>query len=300
MISDFLDLFLQSRRAARRATRTEDWYTQQLSAWFVWLRENEADPLSPDDLDSFLVEEADSGLSDSTVAARYRAIRAYLRWCSRRKKINLRYDDLPTSIIDRPQIAEHKPRVADPVDLQKVIGGIEKMTWIDYRDAAMLELLRSTGLRVLEACTLRVGHVNTAEQYVFVLAGKGAKDRLVPFGANFTRAFMAYLFNRPRHESDLLFLASDSHYRPVSPGGDFTTNGVRQMIRRRCNDASVKYINPHSIRHMFAIFSLNQGTQLSAVSAMLGHASVAFTAKVYARWVLAGLRKQYDEFIEEK
>jgi site-specific recombinase XerD len=250
-----------------------------------------ADPLSADDLDAFLVEEADSGLSESTVHARYRSIRAYLRWCSKRKKISARLDDLPTAIIDSPEISERKPKVADPVDVQRLLDSMTPaVTWLDYRDRAYVELLRSTGLRSQEACSLRVEHVNTREQYIFVLAGKGAKDRVVPFGAKFGTAFTGYRYNRPACNGDRLFISVEC--------GDFTTDAARQMMQRRCAVAGTKAINLHSIRHMFAIESLNRGMQLSAVSACLGHSSLSFTARVYARWVLSGLRREYDEFVE--
>lgn len=297
-IPDHLELFLLSRRAKRSgaSNRTRDWYEQQLQSWFAWLNDNQADPMSADDLDAFLVEEADSGLSESTVHARYRAIRAYLRWCVKRKKIAVRLDELPTAIIDSPEISERKPRVADPVDVQKVLDSMTPaITWLDYRDRAYLELLRSTGLRSQEACNLRIDHVSMTEQYIFVLAGKGAKDRVVPFGQRFSLAFTAYRFNRPTVESDRLFIAANTHAKPTA---DFGTDAARQMMERRCEAAQVKRINLHSIRHMFAIESLNRGMQLSAVSACLGHSSVSFTAKVYAKWVLSGLRREYDEFVE--
>lgn len=297
-ISDHLDLFLLSRRAKRSkaSSRTRDWYKQQLESWFTWLEDNQADSMSADDLDAFLVEESDSGLSESTVHARYRAIRAYLRWCAKRKKIAARFDELPTAIIDSPEISERKPKVADPIDVQKVLDAMTPATtWMDYRDRAFIELLRSTGLRAQEACHLRVEHVNIGDQYIFVLAGKGAKDRIVPFGGRFSTAFTAYRFNRPSVKTDTLFIAANTHAKSTV---DFSTDAARQMIERRCESAQVKRINLHSIRHMFAIESLNRGMELSAVSACLGHSSVSFTAKVYARWVLSGLRREYDEHLE--
>ena len=302
-IADFLELFLNSRRRRRRrddensgSSRTADWYRQQLGVWFDWLEENQADPLGADELDAFLLDQADENLSDSTIHARYRSIRAFLRFLSKRRKIAVRMDDLPTALIEAPEIAETKPRVADPVDVQRVIDSLTPaLTWLDYRDKCMIELMRSTGLRVMECVNLRIGHVNVTEGYVFVQGGKGLKDRVVPFGKNFSTAFTGYLFNRPAIASDLLFLGADTHAQGI---GAMTENSVRQMIRRRCEVAQVGYFNPHSVRHMFSVQSLNAGLQLSALSAMLGHSSVAFTAKVYARWIFSGLRRQYDENVE--
>lgn len=287
-----LELFLRSRRSAGRSERTVDWYQQQLGVWLAWLDEQKADPLSADDLDLFILEERDKALSDATIHARYRSIRAFLNWMRKRKKIKCAFEDLPTSVIDAPKQAEKKPRTAAPADVRKIIDSILDITWCDLRDRCVLELLRATGVRVEEACEIQIADVDTVEMLLFVREGKGSKARVCPFDAAFVRAFLAYRFNRPVITSDRLFVSSDFHLQPV---GELSTNAVRQMLRRRCADAAITYINPHSIRHMAAIKWLNDGVQLSAVSTILGHSSPSFTAKVYAKWLPEGLKREYNK-----
>lgn len=291
-----LTRFLRAKQSiARRSPRTIEWYQSQLDPWFAWLELNataQGDWLEPDFLELYLEEEGAKQIQDSTVVARFKAIRAFLNWQKRRRLIK---GDLPTELIEIPTARSRRPRVASLPEVDRVIGSIwnDVSTWIDYRDALIFQALRSTGLRVEELTSLRTWHVDTQDGFIYVESGKGDKDRITPFDADFKRVYTAYLFNRPpcRAAPDLLLLAANGHRKPV---GAMTTNSVRQVIRRRCAKAGVVYFNPHSVRHAWAIDRLNGGMALSAVSAAMGHTSTSFTARVYAKWVKAGLRREYD------
>lgn len=294
-LQDRLDKFLRAKgKIAKRSPRTLDWYERQLRPWFAWLSANTTGPddwLDPDFLELYLEEEGERDVLDSTVFARFKAIRAFLNWQKRRRMIA---GDLPTDLIEQPSTGkDRRPRVADIADVDAVIRVAWQSAahWLDYRDVLLVQVMRSTGLRALELVSLRTWHVDTRDGFVYVEAGKGDKDRIVPFDDAFKKTFTAYLFNRPAYRGEHLFLAANGHRQPIGP---MTTNAVRQAIRRRCKAAGVGYFNPHSVRHAFAIDRLNNGMQLSAVSAAMGHTSPAFTARVYARWVKAGLRREYD------
>lgn len=291
-----LTRFLRAKQnIAKRSPRTIEWYQAQLEPWFIWLEGNatgEKDWLDPDFLELFLEEEGSKEIQDSTVVARFKAIRAFLNWQKRRRLI---VGDLPTELVEIPTAKHRRPRVASLAEVDTVIASIWNgaSSWIDYRDALIFQALRSTGLRVEELTNLRTWHITASDGFVYVEAGKGGQDRVTPFDAEFKRVHMAYLFNRPqcRSGADLLLLSANGHRQPI---GQMTTNSIRQVIRRRCAAAGVVYFNPHSVRHAWAIDRLNGGMALSAVSAAMGHTSTAFTARVYAKWVKAGLRREYD------
>jgi integrase/recombinase XerD len=289
-LHDAVNEFLGAKR--KRSPNTLVWYRQQFDTWLAWLAANQGTGLnwlSPTLLDDFLAAEKARGVSESTVHARYRALRALFRWLKKRGK--LAHHQPPTEGIEPPPVADRVPRQADPAGVQRVIDAIPNQNWIDHRDRMLLELLRATGLRVEEAVNLTIEHIDLREGFVFVEAGKGDKARIAPFDDNFRRAFTAYVFNRPPWSSRDLLLSANGHHKPI---GRLTMNGVRQLLRRRCAAAGVPYINPHSLRHMFAIKALNDGVSLSAVSAILGHNSTAFTARVYAKRIKRGLRREYD------
>lgn len=289
--------FLRAKRAvAKRSDSTIDWYERQLRPWLEWLQADSvgaADWLDPDCLELYLTEQGETGIADSTVVARFKAVRAFLNWQKRRRLVA---GDLPTELIEPPTARARRPRVAEMLDVDTVIHSAWRgaASWLDYRDVLILQTMRSMGVRVEELSGIRTWHVDTRDKFLYVESGKGDKDRIVPFDVDYQRVFTAYLLVRPpcRRADEILLLAANGHRQPI---GAMTTNAIRQVIRRRCTRAGVDYFNPHSIRHAWAIERLNNGMQLSAVSAALGHSSPAFTARVYARWVKAGLRREYDQ-----
>lgn len=293
--SAYID-FMRSRRAAGRSPRTIAWYQVQLGAWLRWLAARpDASPddwLSPEILEEYLEHERDRGLSDRSIESYWRALRAFLSWIKKRRPALLAGRPLPTEAVERPHAGIKRPRVASYESVCKLIRSIQPATWLDFRDRAIIQLFLSTGLRVEEAINLRINHVETKDRFVMVDSGKGDKDRIVPYDTDFQLAFTGYVYNRPVGFDGWLFVGSNALYQPV---GQMTTNAVRKMLIRRCADVGLTYINPHSIRHLFATKALNDGVQLSAVSAMLGHSSPSFTAKVYAKWLKAGLRREYDQ-----
>jgi integrase/recombinase XerD len=134
----------------------------------------------------------------------------------------------------------------------------------------MLELLSGTGLRASELCRLRVEDVDLAQDVVFVLPGKGKKDRIVPFGEKARTALVDYL----------------RHGRPFTGGALFvTTRGTpfrRKLLTRSVVAAGRRAglthpVSPHRIRHSYATHLLRHGASLRALQLLLGHASLAST-----------------------
>lgn len=291
-LEETLGSFLRAKRIARKSPQTLDWYERHIRVWLRWLAESDIagmDWLEPEVLEAFLADEQERGLAPNTIDAYWRSLRAFFRWMKKRRL--LVNQDLPTDIVERPGVPVTQPDQADYQAVLRVLASIRPQNWLDLRDQVLIQLLLSTGLRIEEAMQLTIHDIDLKEGFVRVQAGKGHKERFVPFDVDFGRAFVAYIYNRPSWLTDALFLAGNGHRKPC---GVITSSGVRQMLERRCAAAGVEPIHPHSMRHLFATKALNDGVPLSAVSAMLGHCSVSFTARVYAKWIKRGLREKYD------
>lgn len=284
--------FTESRSARGRADRTIEWYAQQLSAYATYVALFSVDAYEPESIEAFMIHERKCGVSDSTIHARFRALRAFFKWLSKRTKRGKIAFDNPLEYIDSPSVSKKKPKVASVENLKRLIASIGSEDFQDIRDKFTIRLLWSTGVRVDEACHLELCDIDIPNGFLMVRDGKGSKDRVCPFDENFKMAYMEYIFNRPSTECQRLLLTCGGHSVNFSAG--LLPNGVRQMLRRRCDDAGIPLINPHSIRHLYAIERLNNGMQLSAVSAAMGHSSVSFTASHYAKWMTSGLRREYD------
>jgi len=142
------------------------------------------------------------------------------------------------------------------------------------RDAALVELLYGSGLRVSEAVGLERGSVDVDERLVRCI-GKGSKERIVPIGRRSAEALRRYLSRgRPyldRRHSPALFLNAK--------GGPLSRAGAFLILRRLAERAGLepKRVHPHLLRHSFATHLLEGGADLRSVQEMLGHADLATT-----------------------
>ena len=159
------------------------------------------------------------------------------------------------------------------------------------RDAAMLELLYATGLRVSELCGLDLSDIDRGRYGVAMLIvrrGKGDKSRQVPIGGAADRALAAYLPARSQ-------LAATGAALFVNAGGRrLTPRSVQRQVKRWTIAGGVHAdATPHSLRHSFATHLLDEGVDLRAIQELLGHASLAST-QIYTKVSLDHLMKVYD------
>jgi integrase/recombinase XerC len=183
--------------------------------------------------------------------------------------------------------------------------------WLRLRDAALLELLYGTGLRVSEACNLdttdidrdRYGGVppnragpeeRQAEDrarcaIVLVRHGKGDKSREVPLGEAADRAVAAYLPARRQ------LGATGGPLFVNARGARLTPRSVQRLVKRWTIAGGVHAAaTPHALRHSFATHLLDEGVDLRSIQELLGHASLSST-QIYTKVSLDHLMKVYDE-----
>jgi integrase/recombinase XerC len=161
------------------------------------------------------------------------------------------------------------------------------------RDAALLEILYGTGLRVSEVCGLDLDDIDLdryATPMLLVRRGKGNKSRQVPVGGAADRALVAYLPARRAlgaSERGALFVNAQ--------GERLTPRSVQRMVKRWTIAGGVHaHATPHGLRHSFATHLLDEGVDLRAIQELLGHASLAST-QIYTKVSLDHLMKVYDD-----
>lgn len=182
----------------------------------------------------------------------------------------------PCDGIDAPKLGRYLPDVLSVEEVAALIDSVRLDTWTGVRDRAILEILYGCGLRVSEACNLRISHVYQDDGFVRI-TGKGDKERLVPLGEVASEAFSSYLSVRPPAAEpvfdDVAFLNRFS--RPLS------RIAVFNMVKRQALIAGIrKEISPHTFRHSFATHLIENGADLRVVQEMLGHESV-LTTEIY-------------------
>ncbi|WP_313312191.1 site-specific tyrosine recombinase XerD [Pulveribacter sp.] len=147
-------------------------------------------------------------------------------------------------------------------------------TPLGLRDRAMLELMYASGLRVSELVTLKTLHVGMAEGVLRVL-GKGAKERLVPFGEE-ARSWLERYLAEARgailgsRQTDDLFV--------TQRGAAMSRVMFWMVVKKYARVAGITApLSPHTLRHAFATHLLNHGADLRVVQLLLGHADISTT-----------------------
>lgn len=138
------------------------------------------------------------------------------------------------------------------------------------RDRVLLTLLAYTGLRVSEACRLKVQDINLDERQLFVNQGKGGKDRYVPVPKKLRKVLRKWLKGR---------LTGYVFPSPKFDGRSLSPRTVQKMVAETRQASGVdKIVTPHKFRHSYATRCLETGADLREIQVLLGHSSPAVTA----------------------
>jgi integrase/recombinase XerD len=157
------------------------------------------------------------------------------------------------------------------------------------RNAAMVELLYSSGLRVSELVTLRVEDLNFGGGFLRVV-GKGSKERVVPVSRRALEKVKRYIKEfRPallkKRYSEYLFL--------TGRGAPMTRQRFWQAIKAFGKQIGIE-LSPHTMRHSFATHLLEGGADLRSLQKMLGHSDIS-TTQIYTKVTMERIRKAYLE-----
>jgi len=279
-------------------------YRRDIENYLAWMESQGINSLEDGGSDELLRYIADlkvgkagcEPLSANSVERRLSAINSFYKFCARdglsvtapgshlaaRKKIKHLPDHLSVTQVEKLF------KVLDPLLAQD--GGAKQA--LALRNRAIVELLYSSGLRVSELCDLRIDQLNLDDSYVRVM-GKGSKERLVPLGSVATHWLECYLTEarsalRPKSGlapiSDAVFL--------TSKGEPLYRQAVYTLVRDAGEQAGIKGLHPHTLRHTFATHLLDGGADLRALQEMLGHSDLS-TTQIYTHMSKEHLREEY-------
>ena len=161
------------------------------------------------------------------------------------------------------------------------------------RDAAILEVLYSTGARVSELAGMNVGDVDLLSGIVKV-RGKGKKERLCPLGRPACKALREVLKRTEQVWSQKRHGGGSPVFLNLK-GDRLTTRSVERIMKKYLVAAGLDARqSPHALRHSFATHLLDAGADLRSVQELLGHASLS-TTQIYTHVSVERLRKIYEE-----
>jgi integrase/recombinase XerC len=220
---------------------------------------------------SYLAHLSRRKLSRSSMARHLSALRTFFKWLVREGAA----DANPARGVATPKREKHLPAVMQTSDVALLLEQADTSTTLGLRDAAWLELMYASGLRISEVVGIDIDDLELRSRLVKV-HGKGSKERIVPFGTKAEAALRAYIAVRGELSDDPEEQAMFVNYR----GGRITTRSVRRLFDGYLRKAALRSgISPHTMRHSFATHLLNAGADLRAIQELLGHASLSTTQK---------------------
>ncbi|MDE0356690.1 MAG: site-specific tyrosine recombinase XerD [Gammaproteobacteria bacterium] len=215
----------------------------------------------------------DRGLAPTSIRRALSSMRAYFAFLLEEEVIKTD----PTEQIESPRVWRTLPGVLSMRETERLLEAPELSDPLCWRNRAVLELLYATGMRVSELTGLPLHGVDLEDRTCLVY-GKGAKERLVPFGRAARRALMRYLRDvRPeleRGRGEAMFFLS-------ARGRPLTRMAVWTIVRKARDRAGIERpVSPHTLRHSCATHLLEGGADLAAVQELLGHVDIA-TTEIY-------------------
>ena len=241
-----------------------------------------------DDFRDHLFELMKQERKRSTIRLRFAALRSFYKFLVLRRGLAAN----PLAAVQLPKAERSLPVTLTREQVDELLAlplkspaAANAPAWLPLRDAAILELFYSCGLRISELRALDVEHFDFAEAMVRI-TGKGGKQRLLPVGSPALNAIQRY-----RREavvvSGPLFLSSRC--------GRITQQAIDLLLRKYLQRSSIPFaISPHKLRHSFATHLLDAGADLRGVQELLGHASLS-TTQIYTHVTRERLKQAYDK-----
>ena len=228
------------------------------------------------------------GLKRTTIRLRFAALRSFYKYLVLRRGL----EKSPVAEVRMPKLERNLPVVLSVKQMEELLDAPHKEDtsakgppWLRYRDAAILELFYSSGLRISELLGLDVKDMDFVDEVVRV-EGKGRKHRIVPVGGAAMRAIQKY-----RQEAAV---TNGPLFRSVR-GTRITQQAVDLMLRKYLKLSGVPFAaSPHKLRHSFATHMLDAGADFRSVQELLGHASLS-TTQIYTHVTKERLKKAYDD-----
>ena len=280
--------YLNCLRNERNASpRTVENYRRALAAASSFFNGKSWRQVGPDDFRSYLFWLMKQNRSRATIRLEFAALRSFYRFVCERHGMAVN----PLLAVSLPKAEKRLPVFLTAKQIDALLRaphhadhGKQAPQWMPWRDAAILELFYSSGLRLAELAALDVRDIDPYNETVRVL-GKGSKERVVPVGEPALRAIQEYR-RRARVEAGPLFL---SKLRKR-----IGTTSIWSLVKKYLRLAEIPVpASPHKLRHSFATHLLDAGADLRSVQSLLGHASLS-TTQIYTHVTTERLKKAYD------
>ena len=292
-VQDLLDQFYTDiilvNRMSEMTAQTYRISAQEFLEWLVEQRIKLRD-VTAQNLVYYLMKRKTDGNAELTLAKDISALRAFGEYLVRKNY----WTENCALLLDRPKAGRHLPKVLSVEQTDELLSSIDTTKPLGVRDDALFELIYSCGLRISEACSLKVANVHFEERLILV-HGKGDKERLVPFGEAAAQKLKKYMEEvRP----ELVKGRNISEVFVNYKGEPISRKGVWKRFQEMEALSGVK-AKVHTLRHSFATHLLAGGADLRSVQELLGHSDLS-TTTIYTHVTDTQLEDAHKKYFEGK
>ena len=287
-IKSFLD-FVSIEKGLSKNTLLS--YARDLKQYARFLKKRKRsglDSVDRSEITDFLLEERDRGLSARSVSRALVAVRMLHRFLTQEGRLK---EDVAEAL-EAPKLWKTLPEALSVSEVETLLKSPNARKPQGARDQACLELMYAAGLRVSEAASLKLNHVNFDEGILRV-TGKGDKERLVPVGRAARQSLKRYLDGARKawvegRPEEALFV--------TRLGRKMSRQAIWVLLRKYAKASGIrKKVYPHILRHSFATHLLENGADLRVVQELLGHADIS-TTQIYTHMDKSRLKGIHQKF----
>ena len=238
----------------------------------------------------FLIKRKEEGCSEVTISKDISGLRAFGDYLVRK---HFWVENLAL-MLDKPKGGRSLPKVLSVEQIDSLLSSIDTSTLCGKRDDALFELIYSCGLRISEACDLKIANVHM-EEHLILVHGKGDKERIVPFGERAETKLQLYISEvRPLLVKDRNVPELFVNYR----GDGISRKGVWKRFKDLESVAGID-AKVHTLRHSFATHLLAGGADLRSVQELLGHSDLS-TTTIYTHVTDEQLEKAHEKYFNRE
>ncbi|MGN8886002.1 site-specific tyrosine recombinase XerD [Blautia sp. HCP28S3_G10] len=287
MEREITNLIMYLRERKNISQNTEVSYERDLMKLVRYLKEqklNNWSAITSADLKGYLNYMKTENLASSTISRNIASIKALFHYLERTDKIN----EDPSENLKAPKIEKQPPEILTVQEVDRLLKQPDVKTAKGLRDAAMLELLYATGMRVSELIHLQLSDLNL--RFGYVICHDSDRERVIPIGNTSKNVLSEYM-----EHGRVYFVRSDSERSLFTncSGKSMSRQGFWKILKKYASDAGITGdITPHMLRHSFAVHMLRNGADIKSVQEMLGHSDISST-QIYLAENVSKMRDVY-------
>jgi len=285
LLENFIEMMLAERSVSKNTITS---YHNDLAQFLGWatLNKKKIGEVSQDDLMTYVYFLSAQKLAVSSITRKISTLKQFFNFLINEDLIRIN----PTIELESPKKEQNLPKALLQKQIDSLLAIAHKDgTFEGIRNAAMLEILYSTGMRVSELMQLKMPSLqkNLSDDpnlFATIIIGKGNRERIIILSEKAMKSLQNFLDVRSeslrKTYSDYIFPS----FTKTGKATHLTRQRFFQIIKSLALKAGldIKTISPHKIRHSFATHLLANGADLRIVQEMLGHADISST-QIYTK-----------------